>query len=376
MRLGWIAFFSFFGFALSAACAEKIVARVVDVKGNAFAFAADGSSKRLVFGGRILDMAEVMVDDSSYVSVLDSSGNEHHLSGGTYAKFYNKLLEVKNGSVWSVVQNAPSLLNTVNSVVKSSKGQFIVTVDSAEGKTQLLSLSGEARLSSALEPQLSTGVPAGHFSFIDRSYESGLPRAATRVGLRSYQQIKHVFAKVKALEKNNFETELFGPGKKRDEAPARAIASVGARAEKGQVIYLSSGAKIKRMPASSQKTSATEYYQSLRRQKKNGKAKSKSAAKIRYFGVDFSKSAQPSVKSITSASVKTIEKKAKKRQVTIHQVKRNPASREPSSLVGDINSVFEKSLGRKLERNKRHPDEVNQLIDELKSFNQDYSKHY
>lgn len=365
-------------FASHAGSAEKIVARVVGVKGNAFAFEADGSSKRLAFGGRIRDMAEVMVDDGSYVSVLDGEGNEHHLSGGTYAKFYNKLLEIKNGSVWTVVQGRQAMVNTVNSVVKGQRGQFIVSVDNGEPKTQVLTVTGQSRLSSALEPRLSIGVPAGHFSFIDRNYESGLPRAPTRVGLKSYKSVKKLFANVKGLEKKDFEKSFFVPSAPaRERAPKRSVASVAPKSKKGRVIYIKTHGK--RAPASVQKSSsasAMEYYQSLGGESEKGGNKKTSRkkkingprAKIRYFGFSPSKQESAKVDAPQARAKGPAKEKAGKRK---------PASAGGAQrLVNDINSAFEESLNTKVESNKRHPDEVNQLIDELKSFKRDYSKHY
>ncbi|MCO4754782.1 MAG: hypothetical protein KC478_09875, partial [Bacteriovoracaceae bacterium] len=188
----------------------KIVARVLDVKGNAFVFNSNGQSQQLQFGSKIYDLSEVMVDDSSYVSVLDSSDHVHHLAGGTYAKFFNNLLEVKNGYVWTRAKGKKhAIINTINSVVRYHSGQFITSVNNSELKTQVLSITASPKLSSSLEPNLAIAIPAGHFSFIDQAYERGLPRTPTRVGLNSYKNIKSVFTDVKSLKNTKFEKTLF-----------------------------------------------------------------------------------------------------------------------------------------------------------------------
>ncbi|MBC76313.1 MAG: hypothetical protein CME64_09885 [Halobacteriovoraceae bacterium] len=351
----------------TAQAQAKIIARVLDVGGNSFVFDSRGQSKQLRFGSKIYDMSEVMVDDSSYLTVLDQSDNVHHFSGGSYAKFYNNLLEIKNGYVWTSAKK-PALINTINSVISYSSGQFITSVNSSSLKTQVLSLTASPRLASSLEPNLSISVPAGHFSFIDQSYEKGLPRRPTRVGLNSYKNIKGLFANVKGLENTKFEKTLFSNGAS---SASRKIASVSPRPvevtpsrKKGKVIFLKTA---KRGPASVKKESAMDYYKSVLPKPKKKVVKKPKKVKIKYYGFDFSKKTKRTIK-----NTKVVIQPVKKKQ----SVKRVPASAHTRGIINEINSAFEKSLNNKVINNKRHSDEVNQLIDELKSFKKDYSKHY
>lgn len=382
-------------FLFASIAQAGIVARVLEAKGNAFEFNNQGKSKKLMFGSKIQDMSDIMVDDSSYLSVLDEQGNVYHLAGGTYAKFYNKMLEIKNGSVWLLSKGStPALINTVNSIVSANSGQMIVSVDNSDLKTQTLVLTGEAKLASSVEPELSIRIPAGHFSFIDNAYEGGLPRAPTRVGLRSYQTMKMVFSGIKSLEKNNFDKTFMG-----DVAPSRGIASVKPTAKKGKVIFFKSG-ESSRVPASVE-PSAMDYYKSVTSKVKKKAYPKLGSAQVNLHGFDFkNKNAEPIVEQVrVPASVKEekkVEKKAEKKSeavqvnpiktkiiikpITEEEVKKKaarvPASVGGSDIISDINSAFEKSLSNKIESNKRHPDEVNQLIDELNSFKRDYSKNY
>ncbi|MEX0798149.1 MAG: hypothetical protein WD025_01815 [Bacteriovoracaceae bacterium] len=389
-------------FICSNTYAANIVGRVLEIEGNAFAFDSDGRSKQLGFGSRIYDLSEVMVDDSSRVSVIDSSENVHHLSGGTYAKFFNKLLEIKNGHVWTVAKGeSPAMINTVNSVVYFNQGQFITSVNNADLKTQVLALTGEPKLASSLEPGLSIVVPAGHFSFIDQDYEQGLPRNPTRVGLNSYQKIKTVFSGVEGLKNESFEKSLLerpssiAKNIAKRHVSKREIASVEKAPKRGKTIYIKTYSG-KRKPASvnakssgkspEKKLSAMDYYKEVSQtEKKTKKKTAPNSARSRYFGFQFEqakKSSSPNRAAPTQARAKTQGEEGNIviRTITEAEVQdkaaRLPASTAPIDIVDDINSSFEKSLKNKLKNNQRHSNEVNELIDELKSFNQDYSKHY
>ena len=90
--------------AFSTSTLAKTVARVLEINGNAFVFYGKNDSKKLFYGDKIEDMSELMVDDSSTVTLKDEYGRLFHLAGGTYAKIYNNLLEVKNGNIWVTSQ--------------------------------------------------------------------------------------------------------------------------------------------------------------------------------------------------------------------------------------------------------------------------------
>ncbi len=355
----------FIALLFTVSAQADIVARVLEANGNSFAFDSQGKSKQLKFGGRIQDLSEIMVDDSGSLSLLDSSGNVHHLAGGAYVKFFNRMLEVKNGQVWTVIkEKRPALINTVNAIVTARSGQVVVSVDNSDLKTQALSLTGSATLASSIEPQLSINIPAGHFSFIDNAYEGGLPRAATRVGLRSYQKMKTAFSKVKELDAKGIERS-FGKHEKISRKIASALPVEVERKKhkkKGKVIYLKSAS---RRPASSEKkVSVSKYYQSVKKSSRPKAAAPKlSKAEVRLHGFDF------------SSRPKSVTKELPKKEVG-RKAARVPASIAPANIVSDINSAFEKSLKSKVDTNRKHSTEVNQLIDELNSFKKDYSKHY
>lgn len=370
--------------SFSTSAFAKTVARVLEINGNAFVFYGKKDSKKLFYGDKIEDMSEVMVDDSSFVSLKDEYGRVFHLAGGTYVKMFNSLVELKNGNVWvSSTKNTNfGVINSVNSIAKFTQGQFIYSFDNVSGKSQVLVLTGDVTFSNVVESNLKVEVPAGHFSFVDQTLANGLPRGATRVGLSSYKQVKSLFNEVKGLEKTSFDKALFGGKIETKRSIASVPSAESSSGKKGKLIFVESGAQ--RKIASVQKeVSAYDYYKDVKKKYSADSQKSEKVAKVRMFGFS-SDVAVPKKK-----TKKTVKKQAKVQKVVKpvkiveHRAepkvaKRVPASVESKNLIKEINATgaFEKSLQNATETNTRHPQEVNELIDELKSYDQTYQDDY
>ncbi len=367
----------------------KTVARVLSVEGNAFSFTSSGKSKQLSYGGKIQDMTVIMVEDGSQVSLKDEYGRVFHMAGGTQAKFFHQMLEVEKGYIWvsSTVSDKIGTINSANSITKFTQGQFIYTFDSSLGKAQVLVLSGNIQFSNVVEPNIIVDVPAGHFSFVKQEYEGGLPRRSTRVGLTSYKSMKRVFKDNELIKHNTFDKAFGSEGLNISSGSSRSIASVGSStsmkksssAKKGKVVFVETTQKG-RIPASA---SPMEYYSSYKKTQSNKKVPTKTGklAPIRMFGFDHLD--QPKKQSLKIVPVKGRLKIASK--PIIQEIKsipakvnRLPASVDSNSMVNDLrnDSLFEKSLQDSIEANQRHPAERNELIDELKSFDQTYQKQY
>ena len=114
-------------FTFSTGALAKTVARVLEIKGNAFVFYGKKDSKRLFYGDQIEDMSEIMVDDSSTLSIKDEKDRVFHIAGGSYVKVSNNSLELKNGNVWVTSQkgNNFGVISSVNSIAKYTQGHFI-----------------------------------------------------------------------------------------------------------------------------------------------------------------------------------------------------------------------------------------------------------
>ncbi|MBT4793044.1 MAG: hypothetical protein HON90_15835 [Halobacteriovoraceae bacterium] len=342
----------------------QILGRVIEVKGNAFSF-KDQKTSTLKYGSKIYDLDEIMVEDESMLSIVNSAGHVYHVNGGSFVKFYKGIVEVKNGYVW--IQSNTSkkaFVNTTNSIAQFGEGQFIYSFDNISGKTQLLVLEGDVKFSNALEPKLFTKVHAGYFSLVDQKYENGLPRAPTKVGLGSYKKMKGVFAQFKILQDTKLEQQIWGV-KKNVVKTSRSIASVApaikVSSKKGRLIVIKTYG-VSRVPAS---TGPMNYYLDLKK-KEAWKYKpiiNNDIATIHYFGQN-----PPSVnKSAPKAKTKEQRKPAS----------RVPASIQKSQMINELKtSKFEASLKQAQSQNQRHSTEVNGLIDDLKTYKQDFKKKY
>lgn len=349
----------------------KTVARVLYVKGNAFHF-TNGKTKTLKYSDKIADLEDIMVEDDSALSLVNSTGHIFHINGGSLVKFFNGNLELKNGNIWVDSQNASYTvgLNTSNSIVRLKNGQYIYSFNNDTGKTQFLTLMGDAEISNALDPSLKLKVGAGFFSLVDKNYNNGLPRRATRIGKTSYQNMKGLFSDFDSIRKQKiqiFEPEL-------TKSVSRNIASVDkahSKSKKGKIISITTyGAS--RVPASSG-SSPMNYYKELKQNEKNLRKPLRTGkiAKINYHGFVEKQETKKSTGSIVKIKSMTSKKRVKK------DTKRLPASIEKNHLINELKkSDFLKSLEQSEKVDKRHPDEVNNLIDELKTYKQDFKKNY
>lgn len=341
----------------------KTIARVLDIQGNAFLFSSEEKAKELSYGEKITDLSEVMVEDGSTLSLVNTQGHVIHVNGGSLVKFYNGITELKNGYVWVNVKNSTSRgqLNTTNSIANYSSGQFIYSFDNQTGKTQLLVLTGDVSLSNALEPSLKVDVAAGNFTLVEQKYNNGLPRSPTKIGLSSYKSLKNVFANFKNLDESYID-EMIGEKKTK----SRAIASVDDQFsskkikkvsnKRGKLIVIKTYGTNSRLPASA---SPMEYYSDIKKAQLKAKqpVKTGKSASVRYYGFE------PKISS----------------KINTKELKRVPASvGSKSRLINELSapSEFERSLMEKSSQNKRHSDEVNNLIDDLKSYSQDFKKNY
>lgn len=357
----------------------RTVARVLEVKGHAFSFQGKGQTKELAYGAKIEEMSVLMVEDDSSLSIKDEYGRVFHLAGGSQVKFFNKMIDVEKGYVWvsSTLSDSIGTINSANSITKFTQGQFIYSFDNEKGKAQILVLSGNVQLSNIVEPNIVVDIPAGSFSFVENEHENGLPRRATRVGLSSYKSMKNIFKESDSFKMESFD-KVFA-----DDMPKRTIASVNQETSipknnemgKGKVIFIETG-KSARIPASA---SPMNYYKNLKKKvsSKNIKVKTGKTAQVNMYGFDLDSEHVPVVISLKPTIVNGQKKFAVKPIIKAVEA-RTPASVGGSNIIKDIqnDTLFEKSLGESFESNKRHSEERNELIDELKSYDQVYQKQY
>ncbi|MAZ47599.1 MAG: hypothetical protein CME65_03500 [Halobacteriovoraceae bacterium] len=360
-----------FTLVFSVECFASTVARVLEIDGKAFSFMNGKNPSTLKYGDQIEDLSDIMVEDSSHLSLVNTEGDVLHITGGTLLKVYKKNIELKNGQVWTVARGRGSV-TTTNAVAEYIDGQFVTSFDNISGKTQVMVITGDIKLANSLEPRLMTTVSAGQFSIVDPEYEKNLPRTPTQVGKQSFQSLRAKFANFETLD--NPDLNKVVPGAEPTQATAgRSLASVVEGFTKTPTQTIEKRGKIIRIYTTTDRkpASAHKYYMGLQKKKTVRGFQSGESASIRYFG----KKHQPKL-SIKTNTVPKVEQAPVR---TEKNTQRLPAS-VPSGadqLVRELKkSSFEKSLEQKTPEIKRHSNEVNQLIDSLKTYKKDYQKNY
>lgn len=377
---------------LSFSSFAKTIGRVTEVKGSAFLMKKDGSTVSLKVGDEVNDFSEILTDDTSRLSYVDYFEHVVHLGGGSQVTIMNKLIELKNGKVW--VQSSNDLngfsIQTSNAVSSYADGEFIVTYDSVKLSTQLMVISGEVKFANILEDHLAYEVTSGNFTFIDQNYEKGFPRSPTLIGYDSYNSLVSMFNGVKptngslksVLAKDKLNKEI-GSSVKRNIAsvkPEKDLSwnDVNTKGARGKTIILRNMKQL-RLPASAE-ASSFNYYQKVSKKIAAEKAKrvfKGDTVKVRVFGpVDAPQVSSFKGEKVRVFSVKKITPDVKKTRLPSSIKKEEPIKIKKTKIKIRKDNEFQKSLMKEYVKQKRHDNEVNDLIDELKSFSNRYKKNY
>jgi hypothetical protein len=363
----------------------KTAGMVERVYGKSFLFDEKGQTFSIFKGAKIREMSEIRVEEGSQLTIHTPENHYLHLASGTHVKFLDRAIEIKSGYVWlqSLDSKKPLKVQTANSMGQVSHAEAVYSFDEYHKRSQLMVITGRVPFANIFEEELVYEVTTGQFSILENKLNDGIPRQPTNVGKSSFHKITSVFEAVKP-KYNLFEQQK--PRVKKQIVPEvapklvptsrpepvinRSLASVkpvSKKEAKGQIVFIDSTDKnIRRVPAS-----AAEYYESLKTPSRKKKASRRvvltgKVAPIRVFG--------PKAE---------IQKEKVSAPKMLKSVERLPASipseiNEKTNLVQELQrtSTFESSLQNQLQKQKRHTDEKNRLIDELKSFDQAYQKEY
>lgn len=379
------------------------VAVVSALKGEAFV-SYEGKTKPLRPGHHLYDFAEVTTTMGAQITFNDYHDHKYHLSGGGHLLIMNRVIELKQGYVW--IQSSQQgeqvfSIQTANAKLDYSKGEGIVSFDPVTGKTQFMSISGKFSFSNILNEHYVTEVDSSEFSYVDVNYENGMPRKPTPIGKSTFKKVTSLFPNVSS-DKEMGQSFPFSPTPGKKES-GRSIASVenmvptmvetqpaGGYRSAPIVVVESHKEELKK------KDELLKFYQEKvmameAKMKPKPKPKfapsyaKKSGVKVRVYGKGASHStsvADRVKKSLNSnhrrpASFHSGEHHGIKKTWKMDQpvVKRAPASPVPIPQV-DKGNPFENSLVEQYKKQMRHSDEVNQLIQDLKNYDQDYKTSY
>lgn len=377
---------------LSFSSFAKTIGRVTEVKGSAFLMKKNGATISLNVGDEINDFSEILTDDTSRLSYVDYFEHVVHLGGGSQVTIMNKMIELKNGKVW--VQSSSDLngfsIQTSNAISSYNDGEFIVTYDSVKLNTQLMVISGVVKFANILEDHLAYQVSSGNFTFIDQSYEKGFPRTPTLIGYDSYNSLVGMFNGIKPT--NGSLRSVLAKGKLNKEINStvkRQVASVqtnkdlswndvNTKGSRGKTIILRNKEQL-RLPASAE-TSPFSYYQKIKKKIDGERARNTfkgDTVEIRVFGpVATQQVISRRTDNLRVFTTNNITPNVKKTRFPSSIKKEEPIKIEKSKIKIEKNDEFQKSLMKEYVKQKRHNNEVNELIDELKSFSNRYKKNY
>lgn len=405
------------------------MAMVGNVKGNVFVHHG-GKTKKLKVGDHIHNFSEIFTEVGSQVSFSDYFDHQYHLAGSGHVKINGKKMELKNGYLWlqSFNREEAFTIETANAHVNYMYGESVVSFDSYKGKSQIMTISGRWNFSNKFEKWRTSTLQDGQFSFISKDYENGSPRQPTPIGQGSYKKVVGLFGNVKTLDQQasrDFQIHAAVPKNDTYKKPttpmvktkSRSVASVvegdqfpsrAATTDSSTDLIreIAAGGKAttevtptykpvkkwkptKTTATSSEKESFMNYYNYRLKQMKPKKKKvvknkvdytKKSGAKVYVFGGDWNEGTQKdgdiriynkkrydAAQKVTQAPV---VKKVVKQRAPASVPKKSHANREAPA------DVFESSLRREYKKQTRHTDEVNDLIRELQSYDQDYQRSY
>jgi hypothetical protein len=327
--------------------ASELVGKIKTVQGEVFSV-YQGKTISLKQDADLYAGTQIMVSEGAECSWHDFKDHQFILSENSHVEVANKGYLLQRGNIW--VQSLskelrPLTVETINGFTEMMSGEAIVSFDPFKTKTQLLVIGGESTIANKVESSFKFSVTTGQFSFIESNSDQGFPRNPTKIGLDSMNLALKQFKAAPSIE-NKIDTKI-------ERIPASVDGNQTQVAPKGEIIFISH-TQNKRSP-NSVEGEALNYFKNFSSKPKKLKNKSSNLAPVRIFRV----------KSQTSeVALKTIETKK-----TVIEKKRVPASEVKlnSPMKNSVNE-FEESLKNHEKLQPPHKEEVQRLINDLKSF--------
>lgn len=379
------------------AWADKSRVVVTEVRGNAFVL-QNGKTALLKSGDTLTDFSEIVTEVGSQVTFSDYSDHSFFLAGSGQIKILNKLIELSRGYLWiqSHANHSGHRIQTANATIEYKRGESIISFDHYVGKTQLLVIKGKVGLENVLQKGTGVVVHDGKFSFVDDDYNNGIPRKPTNIGFASFKKVTSLFEGVEPVIKDDQINDF-----KNKSSRSRALASINeqtsfdvkldkeaAQAGQGRIIYLTKQKKFVKNSVNLDKLYKEELRLASKRPVKKWAPNrtSKSKVQVHIYGLKGSLKTNMKSKRLPAS----VNNKSKKNYQEIEEVisiksalknsGRKKSRRTPASLNRKVkiktNDNFESSLVDEYKQQLRHSGEVNSLIDDLKTYDQDYKKEY
>lgn len=372
------------GFFLSMEIfAGSPVAVVTDLKGKAF-YSLNGKTKEISIQDHIYDFGEIFTEVGSQITLTDYHDHKFHMAGSGHLQFLNRTIELKKGYIWlqSFNKGEEFAFQTANGVVKYKYGESIISFDAITGKTQILVVKGFFDLENSLNNYSKVTVRDGQFSFVSNDYNDGHPRSPTLIGFSSYKKVTALFDGIHPEVKGQSLSEKTLEKKSRSIAQENSVDILKSNlASEGEKSY---------RPSASQKTKMKGVVYLIEDKKSQTK---KREDLLNFYNKKMhgltkikKKKFRPSYGKKSNVKVRVFGKKQYQRtpasSVAPKRIyRRKSYTRKPASVGKMIpqvkkNGTFHNGLLKEYKKQMRHSNEVNSLIDELKTFDQDYKKSY
>ena len=178
--------------------------RIVDIKGSGF-ISFEGQTHEIKKGEVIYVNSEIIIEHSGQVVFTDNADHKFHLGNASSAAVFAGKVELRNGDMWvqSLNKTDDYLLTSANASVNYTGGEAIFSYDSIKGKTQLMVINGLMKLSNLRSPELNLNVAEGNFSFVDPTFDEGMPRDPTPVGKKTYGELVSLFPGASPMDKKS-----------------------------------------------------------------------------------------------------------------------------------------------------------------------------
>lgn len=207
--------------------------RVVDIKGSGF-ISYEGQTHEIKKGEVLYVNSEINIEHAGQVTFTDNADHQFHMGNSSTAAVYAGKVELRSGDIWvqSINKTDEFLITSANAFVNYTGGEAILSYDSVKGKTQLMVINGLMKFSNLRTPELNLTVAQGNFSFVDPSFEEGMPRDPTPVGEKTYGQLVSMFPGVSPMDKHSVEIFKNQGAKKAERSIASAPTKSAAELEK------------------------------------------------------------------------------------------------------------------------------------------------
>lgn len=204
--------------------AAEAFGKIIKIKGEGF-ISQNGKTKAIRVGDFIYPNSEIVVEHVGQLSFSTSDDQVYHLGKSSSMMVAPKNMVLRTGEVWfqSLNKANATKISTANADVELSGGEGILVYDSLKAKTQLVVVNGLMKINNARAPEVAISISEGNFSYVDNTYDNGIPRDPTPVGEKTYMELVGHFPGVQALDKNAIqvfakETKVAGHGSTKHEA--------------------------------------------------------------------------------------------------------------------------------------------------------------